>query len=117
MALALLLLLGWEPLSDAALRQLEEQYPATSADQDWSAYAGVIVLGGALEPAYVWTVPGQSALNDAAERMTEVLPLLRRAVAGGDDGVEGALVGEVRGQAAIVSGDDVHGGAALRDEG
>ena len=77
MALALLLLLGWEPLPDAALRQLEAQYPATSADQDWSAYAGVIVLGGALEPAYVWTVPGQSALNDAAERMTEVLPLLR----------------------------------------
>ncbi|HEY8906437.1 MAG TPA: YdcF family protein [Rhodoferax sp.] len=78
MALTLLLLLGWEPLPDAALRQLEAQYPATSADQDWSAYAGVIVLGGALEPAYVWTVPGQSALNDAAERMTEVVPLLRR---------------------------------------
>jgi len=78
LALALLLLLGWEPLSDAALRQLEVQYPVASLDQDWSAYAGVIVLGGALEPASVWTVPGQSALNDAAERMTEVSPLLRR---------------------------------------
>ena len=77
-ALALLLLLGWEPLPDAALRHLEVQYPAGRPDQDWSAYAGVIVLGGALEPAYVWTVPQQSALNDAAERMTEVAPLLRR---------------------------------------
>lgn len=78
MALALLLLLGWEPLPDAALRQLEAQYPANSADQDWHTYAGVIVLGGALEPAYVWAIPNQSALNDAAERMTEVIPLLRR---------------------------------------
>ncbi len=77
-ALALLVLLGWEPLPNAALRHLEAQYPTASADQDWSAFAGVIVLGGALEPAYVWTVPGQCALNDAAERMTEVMPLLRR---------------------------------------
>ncbi|MDR3368730.1 YdcF family protein [Rhodoferax sp.] len=76
-ALALLLLLGWEPLPDAALRHLERQYPAASPTQDWSAYTGVIVLGGALEPAYVWTVPGQSALNEAAERMTEVAPLIR----------------------------------------
>lgn len=77
MALGLLLLLGWEPLPDTALRQLEVRYPAASADRDWRAYAGVIVLGGALEPAYVWTVPDQSALNDAAERMTEVTALLR----------------------------------------
>jgi uncharacterized SAM-binding protein YcdF (DUF218 family) len=78
MALVFLLLLGWEPLPDAALRHLEAQYPVARPDQDWSAYAGVIVLGGALEPAYVWTVPGQSALNDAAERMTEVAPLVRQ---------------------------------------
>jgi uncharacterized SAM-binding protein YcdF (DUF218 family) len=38
----------------------------------------MIVLGGALEPAYVWHVPNQSALGEAAERMTEVLPLLKR---------------------------------------
>jgi len=77
-ALALLLLLGWEPLPDALIRHLEAQYPALPASTDLTAYAGVVVLGGALEPAYVWTHPGQSALNDAAERMTEVLPLLRR---------------------------------------
>ena len=52
--------------------------PATSTEPAPSAAVGVIVLGGALEPAYVWSVPGQSALNDAAERMTEVLALLRR---------------------------------------
>ena len=78
-ALLLLLVLGWEPLPDAALRQLESQSPAlTRPDANLPDAVGVIVLGGALEPAYVWQTPGQSALNDAAERMTEVLPLLRR---------------------------------------
>ena len=77
-AVGLLLLLGWEPLPNAALRYLEAQYPAAAQDQSWETQVGVIVLGGALEPAYAWTVPGQSALNDAAERMTEVAPLLQR---------------------------------------
>lgn len=77
-ALGLLLLLGWEPLPNTALRYLEAQYPATATDQLVQAHVGVIVLGGALEPAYAWTAPGQSALNDAAERMTEVAPLLHR---------------------------------------
>lgn len=60
------------------MTRAEAQYPAAADDAHWQAQVGVIVLGGALEPGYVWTVPGQSALNDAAERMTEVAPLLRR---------------------------------------
>lgn len=77
-ALALLLVLGWEPLPDALLRHLEAQFPALTPDTPLQTYTGVVVLGGALEPSYVWSVPGQSALNDHAERMTEVLPLLHR---------------------------------------
>jgi uncharacterized SAM-binding protein YcdF (DUF218 family) len=77
-ALALLFGLGWEPLPDALTRALESRYPANPALADPAAYAGVIVLGGALEPAYLWTVPGQSALNESAERMTDVLPLARQ---------------------------------------
>jgi uncharacterized SAM-binding protein YcdF (DUF218 family) len=77
-AVVLLVLLGWEPLPDAVLRPLEGRYPPVSAHADLKAYVGVIVLGGALEPAYVWSVPDQSALGDAAERVTEVLPLLKR---------------------------------------
>lgn len=77
-ALVLLLLLGWEPLPDALLRRLETQYPPAPPTENWLGYAGVIVLGGALEPAYVWTVPGQSALNDAAERMTQAATLIRQ---------------------------------------
>ena len=78
LAISLLLVLGWEPLPDAMIRRLEAQYPALPPTADLQAYAGVVVLGGALESGYVWTNPGQSALNDAAERMTEVLPMLRR---------------------------------------
>lgn len=75
-ALALLMTLGWEPLPDALLRHLEAKYPPFA--DSVQTFDGVVVLGGALESGYVWTVPGQSALNDSAERMTEVLPLLRK---------------------------------------
>jgi uncharacterized SAM-binding protein YcdF (DUF218 family) len=77
-AVLLLAVLGWEPLPNALLRQLEARYPPITAQTDLKPYAGVIVLGGALEPAYTWSVPDQSALGDAAERVTEVLPLLKR---------------------------------------
>ncbi len=77
-AFAMLLVLGWEPLPDALIRRLETQYPALAADADLQAFSGVVVLGGALESAYVWSTPSQSALNEAAERMTELLPLLRK---------------------------------------
>jgi uncharacterized SAM-binding protein YcdF (DUF218 family) len=45
---------------------------------DWSRYEGVIVLGGALDSAYVWEGHDQPALNSAAERMTAGVALLRR---------------------------------------
>ena len=77
-ALSLLLILGWEPLPDALLRRLETQYPAMSEAAPLQRYVGMIVLGGALEPGYIWTTPGQSALNDGAERMTEALALLHK---------------------------------------
>ena len=77
-ALSLLLLLGWEPLPDAILRQLQAQHAGPAANADLKAFVGVVVLGGALEPAYVWQGHDQVALNEAAERMTVPLALLRR---------------------------------------
>jgi uncharacterized SAM-binding protein YcdF (DUF218 family) len=77
-ALAILVLLGWQPLPDLLIRQLESRHPAVPAQADLSRYAGLVVLGGALEPAYVWAGHGQPALNDGAERMTAALPLLQR---------------------------------------
>jgi len=77
-ALAVLLLQGWEPLPDALLRQLEAQQPGPAPGTSLLPYAGVVVLGGALEPAYVWQGHGQVALNDAAERMTVPIALLQQ---------------------------------------
>jgi uncharacterized SAM-binding protein YcdF (DUF218 family) len=76
-ALGLLVLQGWEPLPDALLRRLEAQHPAP-VEPDLRRYAGVIVLGGATESAYVWEGHTQPALNGAAERMTAGVALLQR---------------------------------------
>ncbi len=78
LALGVLLLQGWEPLPDMLIRRLEARYPAVTRLPDAPRYAGIVVLGGALEPAYIWQGHGQPALNDAAERMTGALPLLQR---------------------------------------
>lgn len=77
-ALGMLLLLGWQPLPDALLRHLETQYLEIAPGADLQAYAGVIVLGGALEPAAQSEAHSQPLLNDSAERMTVVPALLRR---------------------------------------
>jgi uncharacterized SAM-binding protein YcdF (DUF218 family) len=77
-ALTVLLLQGWEPLPDMLVRQLEAQHPGSTANASLQQYVGVVVLGGALEPAYVWQGHNQVALNDAAERMTVPIALLGR---------------------------------------
>ncbi len=78
MALFVLLVQGWEPLPDALLRRLEDPYSHTPSGQELQAFAGVVVLGGALEPSYVWEGRSQVALNFAAERMIVPLALLRQ---------------------------------------
>jgi uncharacterized SAM-binding protein YcdF (DUF218 family) len=77
-ALILLLLQGWEPLPDAVLRQLETRHQGPAASSRLNNYVGVVILGGALESAHVWQGHDQVALNDAAERMTVPLALLRQ---------------------------------------
>ena len=78
LALALLLLQGWEPLPDALLRRLEDPYARTPSAQELQGYHGVVVLGGALEPSHVWEGRSQIALNDGAERMVVPLMLMRQ---------------------------------------
>ena len=77
-ALVVLIVQGWEPLPDALIRQLEARHPEVAASTPLAGYAGVVVLGGGLEPAYVWQGHSQPALNEAAERMTTALPLLQQ---------------------------------------
>ena len=75
---ALLLLLGWQPLPDLLVRQLEQQYPEIPPQADLQNYVGMVLLGGSTEASYVATAHVQPLLNDAAERMTAPLAMLRR---------------------------------------
>lgn len=77
-ALAVLTLQGWEPAPDALLRHLERQHPLVPTQAPLQQYQGVLVLGGALSPAYIWSGHDQAALNDAAERMTVPIALLAK---------------------------------------
>ena len=80
-ALGVLLLQGWQPLPQFGIRQLESRYPVPQ-NLDLKKFEGVVVLGGALESAYVWQAPDlngrpQAQLNGAAERMTAPIGLLK----------------------------------------
>ncbi|HRK24660.1 MAG TPA: YdcF family protein [Beijerinckiaceae bacterium] len=74
-ATALLLLLGLSPIGTLMLRPLEARFPVygeTGAKVD-----GILVLGGVLATD-VTLARGQPALNEAAERLTILLPLTRQ---------------------------------------
>lgn len=77
-AVALLLLLGWQPLPDILVRQLESQYAEIPPEANLQKYVGLVVLGGSTEASYVVTAHTQPLLNDSAERMTAPLAMLRR---------------------------------------
>lgn len=77
-ALLVLAMTGWQLPVDAVLRQLEGQSPPPDASASLSGYAGVVVLGGALERSEMWKFPGRIALNSAAERMIVPVGLMQR---------------------------------------
>jgi len=77
-ALVVLLALGWMPLPDLLVRRLEAQYAEIPPQADLSGYAGVVVLGGALDSGHIWQGHTQPLLNDAAERMTAAVAMLKR---------------------------------------
>lgn len=74
-ALGLLLLMGWQPLPDLLIRQLESQYAEMLPGADLGDYFGIVVLGGSTEPGYVARTHAQPLLNDAAERLTATVAL------------------------------------------
>jgi len=74
-AAALLLVGGLLPLSSWLILPLEDRFPR--ADLSGAQVDGIVVLGGA-EDARVSTARHAHALNEAAERLTEVAALARR---------------------------------------
>ena len=94
-ALAVLVLMAWKPLPEAIIRQLESRYPEMAPSAKLEGYVGVVVLGGATESGRTQMAHVQPMLNDAAERMTGTVavlranPQLRVLFTGG----EGALMG------------------------
>jgi uncharacterized SAM-binding protein YcdF (DUF218 family) len=77
-SLILMVLVGWLAPPEAVLRHLEDQHPGPGPQSDLSAYAGVVVLGGALDASRFWERRGQMALNAGAERVTVPVTLLRQ---------------------------------------
>lgn len=78
MALGLLLLIGWMPLPDQLLRSLEDQSAEIPPQADLRAYAGMVILGGATESGRVAQSHQHPLMNNAAERMTVPVAMLRR---------------------------------------
>lgn len=77
-AAVLLVLLGFQALPDALLSRLEGQYPEVPGDAKLQSFAGVVVLGGALESGRISEHHAQPLLNDSAERMTATVSLWQR---------------------------------------
>jgi uncharacterized SAM-binding protein YcdF (DUF218 family) len=77
-ALSVLLILGWQPLPDALLRQLEAQYPEIPASTDLSDYTGLIVLGGATAPGRVSQAHALPQVGDSSERLSATVAVLQR---------------------------------------
>jgi uncharacterized SAM-binding protein YcdF (DUF218 family) len=89
---------GFSPLSNALLGVLEDRFPPWDASR--GDPAGVIVLGGAITPD-VSAARRETALNEAAERVTAAVVLARRypsariVYSGGDPGLLSAGAGAV----------------------
>lgn len=76
LALGLLLLMGWLPLPDALIRNLESHYAEVSPRAELRGYVGMVILGGSTDAGYVAQDHAQPVLNSAAERITAPLALL-----------------------------------------
>ncbi|MBO0763667.1 MAG: YdcF family protein [Hyphomicrobiaceae bacterium] len=71
-----LLICGLTPLGDVLIRPLETRFPRPALTPEMPV-AGIIVLGGA-EDGHADGSPQLAALNEAAERYTEAVALVRR---------------------------------------
>lgn len=76
-ALTLLLLLGWQPLPELLIRQLESRHAEFAPQAPLQDYAGAIVLGGGTASGHVAQAHIQPLVTDSAERLTTPVVMLR----------------------------------------
>ena len=76
-AIALLMATGCQSVPDALIAHLESQYTEYAPAANLSQYAGIIVLGGAMESGQISARHLQPGLNDSAERMTAAIAIWR----------------------------------------
>jgi uncharacterized SAM-binding protein YcdF (DUF218 family) len=79
LALADLLLVGWLPTSETFLRVLEDSVPKVQLAQMSEAdFAGIIILGGAIEGGEIALDRGEVSIYSSAERVTKAFELIRK---------------------------------------
>ena len=79
LALADLLLVGWLPTSEVLLRTLEDGVPKVQLTQMSEAdFAGIIILGGAIEGGEIAVDRGEISIGSAAERVTKAFEFIRK---------------------------------------
>lgn len=77
MALLLVLMIGWLPLPDMLIRNLESEYAELPPGTDLQGYVGLIVLGGSTESSEVAHAHTQPLLNGAGERQAAPIWMIR----------------------------------------
>jgi uncharacterized SAM-binding protein YcdF (DUF218 family) len=78
-ALADLLLVGWLPTSEVFLRTLEDRVPKVQlAQMSEPDFAGIIILGGAIEGGEIAEDRGEISIYSSAERVTKAFELIRK---------------------------------------
>ncbi len=75
-AVSLSLLIGWTPLPDALLRNLENRFDPPQGTLD--SYVGLVVLGGALEAPHFGRTLGAGPVSNVNERLTVAVALMRQ---------------------------------------
>jgi uncharacterized SAM-binding protein YcdF (DUF218 family) len=77
LSLGILTLTAWQPLPEFILHQLEARHMEIAPGTNLGQYTGVIILGGATASGRVQQDHVQPLLNEAAERMTAPIAMLR----------------------------------------
>lgn len=69
LAVVLLALIGWQPLPERLIGELERRYPEIAPAADLSGYAGIVVLGGGTAGGRLQQSHAHPLSNEAGERL------------------------------------------------